>query len=106
MTGAFADARTDDTAARIASGERWTIGGALTFATAASALDSMRALPLPASGIVDCSEVDAVDSAAVAVLLALKRRASAEGRPLAFIAIPSALALLADLYGVREMLAG
>jgi len=42
--------------------------------------------------------------AAVAVLLALKRRAADEGRPLRFVGIPAALASLADLYGVEEIL--
>ena len=36
------------------------------------------------------------------MLLALKRRAAAEGRPLAFAGLPGA-ALLADLYGVEDL---
>jgi phospholipid transport system transporter-binding protein len=106
MIGALTNAQANQAAARVAGGERWTIAGTLTFATAAATLASTRALPLPESGIVDCRAVDVVDSAAVAVLLALKRRAGTEGVPLAFVELPSTLALLADLYGVREMLAG
>ncbi len=107
MIGVLADARAEDLSApRIAGGERWSISGALTFATAADALAAARALPLPASGVVDCRAIGAADSAAVAVLLALKRRAAAEAKPLAFVELPPALALLADLYGVREILAG
>ncbi len=91
--------------AQIADGERWTIAGPLTFADAGAVLEGTRMLALPASGIVDCHAISSVDSAAVAVLLAWKRRATAESRPLAFDGIPAALALLADLYGVREILA-
>lgn len=91
--------------AQIADGAQWALAGPLTFADAGQALESMRLLALPASGIVDCSGIGTVDSSAVAVLLALKRRAAAEGRSLAFSGIPAALALLADLYGVGEILA-
>ncbi len=55
-------------------------------------------------GEIDLSGVDAVDSAAVAVLLALKRRASDDGRPLTFVDVPAALTALADVYGVEDML--
>lgn len=98
------DDRTGD-AARVADGAQWVLAGPLTFANAGPVLEATRTLALPLSGIVDCSGVGVVDSAAVAVLLALKRRAAAESRPLAFAGIPEALALLADLYGVREILA-
>ncbi len=94
----------DDGVARITDGERWTLVGPLTFSDAGPVLESSRTLALPASGTVDCGGIGTVDSAAVAVLLALKRRAASEGRPLAFAGIPTALALLADLYGVREIL--
>ena len=46
-----------------------------------------------------------VDSSAVAVLLALSRRAQEEGKPLVFTEIPAALRALADLYGVEDLLA-
>jgi phospholipid transport system transporter-binding protein len=91
--------------AAAASGERWVYDGALTFAEAGSALAAAQALPLPTAGAVDCSGIGAIDSAAVAVLLALKRRAAAESRRLEFRGVPAALATLADLYGVGEMLA-
>ncbi|NDP43150.1 MAG: STAS domain-containing protein, partial [Aromatoleum sp.] len=46
-----------------------------------------------------------VDSAAVAVLLALKRRAKEAGRPLAFTNLPPPLRALAELYDVESFLA-
>jgi phospholipid transport system transporter-binding protein len=53
---------------------------------------------------VDLSAVEGIDSAAVAVLLALKRRAADEDKPLRFVGVPAALASLAELYGVEEIL--
>jgi phospholipid transport system transporter-binding protein len=88
-----------------ADGARWTYSGALTFAEAGRVLEAVRALPLPASGTVDCGGIGAVDSAAVAVLLALRRRAAAENHPLVFARVPAALTALADLYGVEDFLA-
>ena len=90
--------------APLAEGERWTYAGALTHANAGNALAAADELPLPAAGEIDLRGIGAVDSAAVAVLLALKRRAAAETRPLQFAHVPAALAALADLYGVEEIL--
>jgi phospholipid transport system transporter-binding protein len=85
-----------------AAGERWLLAGALTVDTAASVLESSRDAALPKSGIVDLSGLDAVDSAAVAVLLAWRRRAAVEGVKLSFIGTPKNLGALAELYGVEE----
>jgi len=89
-----------------ADGARWTVGGALTFANAGAALAGARALPLPTTGVVDCSGIAAVDSAAVALLLAVKRGAVARGGALTFTGVPPALTALASLYDVEEMLGG
>ena len=89
-----------------ADGARWIVTGALTFANAGPALAAARALPLPATGVVECGGVAAVDSAAVALLLAVKRRAAAQGVRLVFTGVPVALATLASLYDVEEMLGG
>jgi phospholipid transport system transporter-binding protein len=88
-----------------AAGARWSYAGTLTFANASSVFAAATAMPLPTSGEVDLSGVVAVDSSAVAVLLALSRRAKEEGRPLVFIGVPAALRALADLYSVEELLA-
>ena len=85
---------------------RWTYAGDLTSANAGPVLAAAAALKLPGAGEVDLTDVEGIDSAAVAVLLALKRRATDEGRPLRFVGIPAALASLADLYGVEEILRG
>jgi phospholipid transport system transporter-binding protein len=86
-------------------GRRWTFAGVLTVAEAGPALEAASALALPADGIVDCGGIEAVDSAAVAVLLALKRRAAQEHKPLRYTNVPGALRDLGKLYGVAEILA-
>jgi len=86
-----------------AGGERWLLAGPLTVDTAASVLESSRNAALPKSGIIDLSGVDAVDSAAVAVLLAWRRRAAVEGVELSFTGAPANLGALAELYGVEEL---
>ena len=89
--GAFAV--TDD-------GSAWRYDGALTFDNAGVVLDSSRALVLPTSGRIDLSSMGHADSSALAVIFALKRRAKAEDRVLAFEGVPSSLASLARVYGV------
>ncbi len=85
-------------------GARWTFAGALTFANAAAVLQDATALAPPASGVVDCAGVGHVDSAAVTVLLAVKRRVAEAGVELAFVNAPPALRALADVYDVDELL--
>lgn len=87
-----------------AAGEQWLVAGALTFDTAASVFNSSRETALPKTGIVDLARVDAVDSAALAVLLAWQRRAAVEGVSLGFVGAPPNLAALAELYGVQELI--
>ena len=106
MTAQSAAPAADAGFTRTADGARWIVTGALTFANAGPALAAARALPLPATGVVACGGIGAVDSAAVALLLAVKRGAAAQGMPLAFTGVPAALATLASLYGVEEMLGG
>jgi ABC-type transporter Mla MlaB component len=89
----------------VANGARWVYTGALTFADAGRVLGAARAMPLPRDGVVDCAGIVVADSAAVAVLLALKRRAAAEGGALAFVHIPAPLVALAAVYGVEPILA-
>jgi phospholipid transport system transporter-binding protein len=86
-------------------GARWRASGELTFANAGPVLAAAQALPLPSTGVVQCDGITAVDSAAVAVLLALKRRGLEQGRPLTFVEVPAALATLAALYDVEDILA-
>ena len=94
-----------DSPARVdIAGDGWRVSGALTMDTAASLVAASRDIPLPASGVVDLRDVEVVDSAGVAVLMAWKRRAFSEGMRLVFESLPSTLISLAGLYGVEDML--
>jgi phospholipid transport system transporter-binding protein len=53
---------------------------------------------------IDLSQLAAVDSSAVATLLAWKRAAAARNAPLALKNAPASLQSLAELYGVAELL--
>jgi len=83
----------------------WSFGGALTLDDAADVLQASKALPLPETGVVDFSGLMQYDSAALAVMLALKRRAAAEERTLALTGMPASLRSLAVAYGVDHYLA-
>ena len=88
-----------------ASNDGWLFAGALTFDDAAAVLEASQALPLPASGVVDFSGLMHADSAALAVMIALKRRGTEEGRTLAIRNIPPSLRSLAAVYGIDDLLA-
>lgn len=88
-----------------AAGDRWHFEGVLTFDDATAVLEQAAGLPLPASGVVDMAGLVHADSAALAVLLALKRRAKAEGRVLSFPALPPVLESLARVYGIEDLFA-
>jgi phospholipid transport system transporter-binding protein len=87
-----------------AAGDRWMLAGPLTMDTAASVLEASREAVLPRTGIVSLAAVDGVDSAAVAVLLAWRRRAAAEGKDLWFTDVPASVFALARLYDVEELI--
>lgn len=53
---------------------------------------------------VDFSQVEAVDSAAISMLLGWKRAAQSSRRDLRVVALPGELLSLARLYGVDELL--
>lgn len=89
----------------VAEGDDWRFAGALTFDDATAVLEAASALPLPPSGRIDMSGLAHADSAGLAVLLALKRRAQAEGRRVAFERMPPVLASLATVYGIEDLLA-
>lgn len=88
-------------------GDRWRFAGELVFDDAMAVVDAAASLPLPASGIVDLSALTHGDSSALAVLLALRRRAQAEGhRSLTFPGMPPMLEALARVYGIESLVVG
>jgi len=89
---------------QFAAGDRWMLAGPLTMDTAASVLEASREAVLPRTGIISLAAVDGVDSAAVAVLLAWRRRAAAEGKDLWFTDVPASILALARLYDVEDLI--
>jgi phospholipid transport system transporter-binding protein len=100
----IAPATARDAGGFVAGGERWTFAGSLTFEDAADVFEAARLLPLPTTGVVDLAGLAQADSSALAVMLALKRRAAVEGVTLAFVSVPQGLHALAQVYGVEELL--
>jgi len=78
----------------------------LTQDTASICLRDLRAaLPAePAGVVVDASGLGKFDSAALAVLLSLRREALALGKSFALKALPQRMGDLARLYGIAELL--
>ena len=87
-----------------ASNDGWLFAGALTLDDAAGVLEASQALPLPANGVVDFGGLMHADSAALAVMIALKRRGTEEGRTLSIRGIPPSLRSLAAAYGIDDLL--
>jgi phospholipid transport system transporter-binding protein len=85
-------------------GARWSYAGPLTFDQAGAVLTASQSLALPRGGEIDLTRLGAFDSSAVAVLVALARRAAREGRGLRFVGSPPGLRALATLYGVLDFL--
>jgi phospholipid transport system transporter-binding protein len=90
----------------VAAGDGWAYEGALTFANATAVFEASRATALPAAGVVDLAGLGHADSTALAVMVALKRRAAREGTRIAFASVPPGIHRLARVYGVEGLLAG
>jgi phospholipid transport system transporter-binding protein len=85
-------------------GGRLQVSGRLTMETVAALFDTD--LQADASGalVVDLGKVEAVDSAAVSLLLSWLRRAQSNRVAISFDHVPDNLLSLARLYGVAELL--
>ena len=82
--------------------------GPLTFASVA-ALDARArelAARLPAQARVDLAQVTRIDSAGVAFLVALWRRAREQGASLVFESVPDSLYPLLQLYDLESIITG
>lgn len=82
----------------------WRLGGRITFDNVTATYAALAERPLPTRGIVDLSGLAHADSSVLALLLALLRRGARERTPLAIVAMPAALAALARVYGIDELL--
>jgi phospholipid transport system transporter-binding protein len=85
-------------------GDAWRFGGALTFDDAAAVFAASQGVALPAGGVVDFARMTRADSTALAIVIALKRRATAEGRTLRVENLPQSLRSLATVYGVDNLI--
>lgn len=85
-------------------GDRLVLSGRLTMATVPAVYaDGMKYLS-DEDLLVDFSKVEAVDSAAISMLLCWVRAVQAKSRSLRVAGLSDDLLSLANLYGVAEML--
>ena len=83
---------------------RLVVRGRLTIATVPSLFETGLQHLTSEDLLVDFSQVEAVDSAAVSMLLGWLRAAQRSQRTLRVTGLPEDLLSLADLYGVTELL--
>ena len=85
------------------------LDGALSFETIPDVLRASEEYAarsdLPDRLTIDFAGIDAVDSAAVALLLEWRRQAGRRGKTLHFVNLPENLIALARLYGVEDLIA-
>jgi anti-anti-sigma factor len=88
-----------------AEGERLVLEGPLNLSTVpALASQGMERLREGANPVVDLAATTDVDSSGVALILEWTRECARLGRPLRVVNAPEAVAKLADLYGVSNLL--
>lgn len=83
---------------------RLVVRGRLTIATVPALFEAGLQHLASEDLLVDLSQVEAVDSAAVSMLLGWSRAAQRSQRALRVTGLPDDLLSLADLYGVTELL--
>jgi phospholipid transport system transporter-binding protein len=84
--------------------DKLVLRGRLTIATVPAVFEEGLRLLGSEDMLVDFSEVEAVDSAAVSMLLGWLRAAGRSQRTLRVTGLPRDLISLADLYGVTSLL--
>jgi phospholipid transport system transporter-binding protein len=87
-------------------GDRMLVSGPLTLATVAGALREGNDAIAMGAREIDLGGVEALDSSALALLLAWLREAKRRGRQLSFARLPAGLTTIAELYGVAGLLSG
>lgn len=83
---------------------RMVLSGAVTLSNVAALLEEGRRHIDEGVRTVDLGEVNEMDSAALALLLAWLREAKARGHELEFARLPESLRTIARLYGVDELI--
>lgn len=87
-------------------GNRLLLEGVLTVDTVARVLEDTSLQDRAAAEVVDLAGVTEVDSAAVALAITWLREARAAGRTIRFENLPPAMAKLARLYAVADLIPG
>jgi phospholipid transport system transporter-binding protein len=87
-------------------GNRLLLDGELTVDTVARVLADTSPQDRAAAEVVDLAGVTEVDSAAIALAIAWLREARAGGRTIRFDNLPPAMAKLARLYAVADLIPG
>lgn len=83
----------------------WQLSGQLVVDKAHNVLVESNELSLPQTGLtLDFANVWAVDSSAVALILAWLRRGKSEGVKLTFANVPDNLKSLIKLYGLEDVI--
>ena len=85
-------------------GPRLIVSGAVTLGNAATLLEEGRRHIADGVQTVDLAEVNEMDSALLAILLAWLRDARSREKKLSFINLPESLRTIAQLYGVDRLL--
>ena len=85
-------------------GARLVVSGAVTLGNAAALLEEGRRHIAEGVQTVDLAEVNEMDSALLAVLLAWLRDARGSNKTLSFVNLPESLRTIAQLYGVDRLI--
>ena len=85
-------------------GARLVISGAVTLGNAAALLEEGRRHIAEGVQTIDLAEVNEMDSALLAVLLAWLRDARSREKKISFVNLPESLRTIAQLYGVDRLL--
>jgi len=85
-------------------GPRLVVSGAVTLGNAAALLEEGRRHIAEGVQTVDLAEVNEMDSALLAVLLAWLRDARSREKKISFVNLPESLRTIAQLYGVDRLL--
>jgi phospholipid transport system transporter-binding protein len=85
-------------------GDRLLLDGSVSVDTVARLLPEAARAVRDGAAVVDLAAVTEVDSAAVALALALAREGRAAGREVVFANVPEGMLQLAALYGVSSFL--
>ena len=85
-------------------GPRLVVSGAVTLGNAAALLEEGRRHIAEGVQTIDLAEVNEMDSALLAVLLAWLRDARSRKKKISFVNLPESLRTIAQLYGVDRLL--